>query len=65
MPIKIRIAGISQINRNIWQLVPHFHMIKIGWSGVGTDVFIFSVVSTPAYYSLDIEVKCELLYQLG
>lgn len=37
-------------------------MKKISWSWVETDDFRFSTVFTSAYYSLDIEVKYELLF---
>lgn len=56
------IYSFFQIRRNIWQLVPYFHMTIINWSWTGTDVFRFSIVSTSAYYSFYTEVNYKLLF---
>ena len=56
------ISRFSQRGRNIWQLVSHFHMTKISWGRDVTDIIRFSIGCTTAYYSLDMEVKCELLF---
>ena len=67
-PLKIRLhvnnmpSSFSQIDRNLWQQISHFHVIEIGWGWVGTDVFRFSIVITTAYHSLDMQVKNELLF---